>query len=217
MGDGIYFVSTGDCAVNVKDHNGKERAVHRLLSEGDHFGEISTMYGCEVTVSVISRSYNIMARINILRFRELIIEYPEYKDKLKKHIMRYKDPKIFFLRESILQVDYLRNISKEVLTDIIYNMKPKYYSPGEIILKADMRSRSESMMLVEYGVIEVYTEMEFNEFVIEYLHSGSIINDRTYLTEDWIYTNMRCFIGCKVLELSIDTLELLLLDHVDFS
>jgi CRP-like cAMP-binding protein len=47
-GDGVYFIQTGDCVVNIKSQNGKDRIAHRLLSEGDHFGEISTIYGCEV-------------------------------------------------------------------------------------------------------------------------------------------------------------------------
>ena len=188
-----------------------------MLSEGDHFGEISTIYGFEVSASVISRSYNIMARINLLRFRELVAEYPEYGERLKKHIMRYKDPKIFFLRKTLSQVDYLRNIPLDVLTDIIYNMKPKYYSPGEIIQKDDYRSKSESLMLIEYGVVEVYTHMEFNEFVLEYLHSGTIINHRNFLSEDHNYTDMRCFIGCKILELDLKSLEKVMLDHEDFS
>jgi CRP-like cAMP-binding protein len=97
-GDGIYFVSTGDCVVNVKDQYGNERISHRLLTEGEHFGEISTIYNCLVSATVISRSYNIMARMSRDRFIELAIEFPEYKEKLKKHLMRYKDPRINFLK-----------------------------------------------------------------------------------------------------------------------
>jgi hypothetical protein len=54
-------------------------------------------------------------------------------------------------------------------------------------------------MLIEYGVVEVYTEMDANEFVIEYLHAGSVINPRVFLMDDWIHCNMRCFEGCKIM------------------
>jgi CRP-like cAMP-binding protein len=93
-----------------------------------------------------------------------------------------------------------------VLYDIIYNCKPKYYNPGDTVQRASYKTRAEAMFIVERGEIEVFTECEGNEFVLDRLHSGSIVNFRTFLMDDLIQADMRCTEGCKVLELSLETL-----------
>ena len=42
---GIFYISTGDCTVNVFDyHRGNENVAIRLLVEGQFFGEIAFIY-----------------------------------------------------------------------------------------------------------------------------------------------------------------------------
>ena len=60
----MYFLSKGDCVVNIKDQHNNEHIAVRLLTEGDYFGEVGMIYGCGRTTSVISRNYNTMARIS---------------------------------------------------------------------------------------------------------------------------------------------------------
>ena len=76
----MYFISKGDCIVNVKDRFETTHVAHRLLVEGDHFGEIALIYNCKRTVSVISRNFNTMASLNKTNFRNLIVEIPNYKE-----------------------------------------------------------------------------------------------------------------------------------------
>ena len=38
--DGMYFILIGDCSVNILDENRELKVAHKLLVEGDHFGEI---------------------------------------------------------------------------------------------------------------------------------------------------------------------------------
>lgn len=119
-GDGIYFVTTGDCVVNVNNNLGEEIHAVRLLVEGEHFGEISSLYDCLVSATVISRNYNIMARMTQDRFKEFSIEFPEYKDLLKKRIKNYKDPKINFLKKTFRSFFLFKDIDDSVLTDLMY-------------------------------------------------------------------------------------------------
>lgn len=63
-GNDMYFLSKGDCAVNIKDETGTLHVAVGLLTEGDHFGEISVLYHCKRTATVVSRNYNTMARIS---------------------------------------------------------------------------------------------------------------------------------------------------------
>jgi hypothetical protein len=44
--------------------------------QGDHFGEISSIYKCSTTATVVSRNYNIMALISVGRLRELTVSFP---------------------------------------------------------------------------------------------------------------------------------------------
>ena len=71
----MYYVGTGHCRVEVRDHNGKIQKRDNL-HEGDHFGEISLLYKCKRTATVISSNYNTFARILKPRFREVISEFP---------------------------------------------------------------------------------------------------------------------------------------------
>jgi len=48
----MYFISSGDCAVNIIDHNNQEYVGHKLLVLGAHFGEIGLIYNCNRTASV---------------------------------------------------------------------------------------------------------------------------------------------------------------------
>jgi CRP-like cAMP-binding protein len=73
---GMFFVSNGDCIISVKDQSGKDHNLLRLLVQGDHFGEISSIFKCKTSATVVSRNYNIMAMISVDRFRELTIDFP---------------------------------------------------------------------------------------------------------------------------------------------
>jgi CRP-like cAMP-binding protein len=44
--DSLYILSEGDCAVNIRDQHQEDHIAYKLLVEGDHFGEISMVYGC---------------------------------------------------------------------------------------------------------------------------------------------------------------------------
>lgn len=87
----MYFISRGDCTIDMRDYKRQVHKACKLLVEGDHFGEISMLYGCARTATVISRNYNTLAVLNIGFYRELITEYPKYKNYLLKHVFRYKD------------------------------------------------------------------------------------------------------------------------------
>ena len=62
---------------------------------------------------------------------------------------------------------------------------------------------AEALLFLEYGVIEVYTLFEGNEFIIDYLYSGSVINYRSFFMEDMMRVNMRCKENCQLLLLKL--------------
>ena len=78
----MYFVGNGDCKVKVRDEKGRE-VYTRNLYEGYHFGEISLIYKCKRSATVISTNYNTFARLISPAFKELVSEFPEYETCLK--------------------------------------------------------------------------------------------------------------------------------------
>lgn len=88
---GMFFISRGDCVVNQL-LNRKTHVGFKLLVEGDHFGEISLLYGCKRSCSVISRNYNTMAHLTYKGFFNIAYNFPLFKIKLLKSVYRYKDP-----------------------------------------------------------------------------------------------------------------------------
>ena len=73
--------------------------------------------------------------------------------------------------------------------DIIYNLKGEKFKQGDILLSpGDIITR---LYLLQDGVIEVYIQGENHEFVLEKLFRGSIINHRTFFTENSTDVNYR--------------------------
>jgi CRP-like cAMP-binding protein len=89
IGNELFFISRGDCVVNLRDHNNNYHLAIKLLVEGDLFGEISLLYNCSNTSEVISRNYNTIARISKPRLRMVFNEHPIFKKYLKRHSIRY--------------------------------------------------------------------------------------------------------------------------------
>mmetsp|Transcript_30927 Transcript_30927/g.47301 ORF Transcript_30927/g.47301 Transcript_30927/m.47301 type:complete len:88 (-) Transcript_30927:50-313(-) len=81
--------------------------------------------------------------------------------------------------------------------DLIYNIDYKVFDEGELILKEG--EPINNVLFIEFGVVEVYTEFDGHEFIIDRLYSGSIINALAYLMEDIMYVNMRSKERCKML------------------
>jgi CRP-like cAMP-binding protein len=53
---------------------------------------------------------------------------------------------------------------------------------GFILFKPD--DHADSVYFVEDGIVEFYTKFEGNEFILERLKRGSIINFRTFFMDD---------------------------------
>ena len=66
---------------------------------------------------------------------------------------------------------------------------------------------ADRLIFVESGCIEVFTYQEGNEFSIDYLEQGSIINFRSFLLGDLINLNMRCSTQTVIQVLTYETFQ----------
>ena len=69
-----------------------------------------------------------------------------------------------------------------ILYDIIYLLDTKTMIKGAELQKAG--ADADELYFLQSGMIEVYTEFEKKEFVIERLFKGSIVNYRTFFMEE---------------------------------
>ena len=96
----MYFIARGDCLVNIREHDRKEKIAVRVLCEGHHFGEISLIYNCPRTASIQSRNYNTLAGLRKDMFRVIHQEFPEFKQRLIRHLFKYNYRKKEFLKQA---------------------------------------------------------------------------------------------------------------------
>ena len=75
------------------DYNSKDSMIG-IKVQGEHFGELSYVYKCPVTCTVLSRNYNSLAKLENVFLRQILSEFPLYNDILRKHARSYRDPKI---------------------------------------------------------------------------------------------------------------------------
>ena len=76
-----------------------------------------------------------------------------------------------------------------ILYDIIYLLETKTMIKGAELQKAG--ADADELYFLQSGIIEVYTEFEEKEFVIERLFKGSIVNYRTFFMEERGSVNLR--------------------------
>ena len=61
---------------------------------------------------------------------------------------------------------------------MIYALEQVQYQNDDIILR--INDISSDMIIIEYGLCEIFMEFEGNEFVLERLSQGHIINSRSF-------------------------------------
>lgn len=75
---------------------------------------------------------------------------------------------------------------------------------GQLIVKKNQLA--DKIIVIIRGVCEVYTDFESNEFVIETLEEGSIINSNSFFLEDQQWIDIRCASPCSFLIMTQESL-----------
>jgi F-box/leucine-rich repeat protein 7 len=187
-GNDMYFISQGDCIVNVRDDQMREKVAHKLLVEGDYFGDIGILYNFARTSSVICRNYNTMARLSHTNFKSMVSDFPLLKKHMFKQIYQYQDSNINFAKDVMNKIEFLQDISIKSFHHVLFSMEKIQYGKNDYISKA--YDYADSMIIICDGVCEVRTRCEGNEFIIEHLGKGSIINHNAFFLEDLIYADI---------------------------
>ena len=109
---------------------------------------------------------------------------PKIQEEIKTGIYEYDDKMLNFIKSSMKQVPYFQHLNNDdpILYDIIYDLETQTKIKGEELQKVG--ADADELYFLQSGMIEVYTEFEKKEFVIERLFKGSIVNYRTFFMEE---------------------------------
>ena len=210
----MYFIAKGECSVNIRDYKKREHKNFKILKPGDHFGEISLIYGCRRTATVISRNYSTLGKISKDLVMQIQSDNPAFVKQLNTYIMNYSDPNKKFLMTAMDKIEYFNGISESALIELMYSFRRSNYKANHVLFKQDQNA--DCLSIVWEGIVEFYTEFEGAEFVIERLYSGSLYNFRTFFMEDLMYVNGRCQTNVSLIEISKQMIEEIMEKHEDF-
>ena len=200
----LSYIGKGYCKVVVRDAKGKEIYVRRL-DEGEHFGEVSIVYNCQRSASVISMNYNTFATINWEAYKRLIQEFPEYESCLMRHVVTtYYDHRIKFITNMLKRVEYLDLVPQDILFELMFALKEKKVDKEGIVLEQERLI--ESIYFIEEGQVKIETEFENNEFIIDKMGPGSVINSRAVFLRDQMYVNVTALTDVKILIMDLNDL-----------
>lgn len=128
----MYIIAKGECTVTVLDEENRELddSHRKIIRSGEYFGEISLIYKCRRTCTVVSRKYSTLAKLNHEKFRDITAEFPDLITELKEGIYRYRDRMKKFLMSCIKRIEFFNEITLDAMHDLLYNLEGKTYEKG---------------------------------------------------------------------------------------
>ena len=108
----------------------------KIAKPGDLFGEVALLCDCRRTASVKTTNYSTLARIDKPTFKDMCQQFGDLAEKLKENLKGYQDKLKLFLKVSLVNIPFFRNLSENTIEEITYLLKQKYYDPNEIIKRA---------------------------------------------------------------------------------
>jgi CRP-like cAMP-binding protein len=80
-------------------------------------------------------------------------------------------------------------MNKHLFHKILYSFAPSFIEMGSVFLKEG--DNVDSIFIVVSGTLEIFTSFEGNDFVIDRLHRGSVLNYRVIFNEDKMKNDIR--------------------------
>ena len=91
---------------------GRPPGVVRTLGHGNYFGEVSPMFDCKRSATVMARNYGTYGELNKESMTNMMVKFPLFKVFLWENMMNiYDDDLKIFLYASLSTIDYLKPIA----------------------------------------------------------------------------------------------------------
>ena len=196
----MYFIRNGKFSVHVKvehliviDQENQPKPVTHLI-DGDHFGEIGMIFDSKRTATVRSENYGTLAILKMSQFIELSKTFELFSSLFKKQIFKYHDPLTTWLFMEMEKIQYFKNLSLITKQELIYSMERHTYEKGSFLCKTDVKV--DRLYLIQEGIVEVAIKYDRRRddqnFVIERLGRGAIINHQSFMVNDDADTDFVC-------------------------
>jgi CRP-like cAMP-binding protein len=178
----------------IKKSNKKDENAHlksTVLRQGQLFGEISIIYKCLTTASVIALKYCTIGKLMQKDFNDIVLEHPKILQYVKEGIFEYNDKDMRFIKMALKQLPFFAYLQDRdlILFDIIYSLNTfKMNAQAMLMSVGDTISE---IYIVEKGMVELYVNINGKELVLERLFRGSVINYKTIFREENCQVSMR--------------------------
>lgn len=197
----------------VQDKIGLESGIRKVrnLFTGDHFGEISLIYNCRRSATVVANNYTTLARLCPQSFKDIASNFPPYLRHLKDQVYHYDDPIKLFLEEYLKKIHYMQRLDADAFHDVLFNFQQETCESGTYLFKEG--ETSSGVFIVKSGIIEISVTVEGAALAIERLYRGSIINPNAFLIGDFCDVSGRCIDTLTMFYLTYQQIENIRLKH----
>lgn len=212
----MYFIRTGQFEVQIKSTfdtgvNSQPNVQITNLYDGDHFGEIGLVYNTMRTARVMSKNYGSLARLDKNDWGEIERHFsnPKMETAFKEYTFKYKDELRTFIEMEANKIFYFRNLSMITKQELLYGMVRNKYEEGQHLFQQG--HEIDRMIIIQSGVVELsiaYDKRVPNEeFIIERLGAGAILNHQSFVIKDIADTDFIAKTPVSCFELTYDRLK----------
>ena len=106
------------------------------------------------------------------------------------------------------KIDYFRSLSFMTKQEIIHSMERVTYEKDHLLCRKD--EIADKMFVIQDGIVEVacsYAPKIEQQFIIERLGRGAIINHRSFMLKDDADTDFRCLTTVSCFVLTVEKIE----------
>ena len=206
-GENLYIISKGEWVVLVRDHNSVTEYTN-VLGPGDVFGEIALLLNCKRTATVKTNNYTTIAWVNKTTFQDICQQYVELRYKFREKLKTYNDKMKIFFVSSLKSVPFLNDLSNDIIDEISYHLKQKYYHTDEIIFKAG--EPAANWYIISKGEVELLYNYDGHDIVTHYLYHGCYIGGYQILGDFLYNVTARTLSDTTLYLLSKDSLNILI-------
>ena len=120
----------------AKGAQDSENLKKNVLRQGQLFGEISLIYECATTASVIALKYCTIGKLEKKDFDEIILEHPQILKYVKEGIFKYHDKDMRFIKMALKQLPFFQHLqdTDTIFYEIIYSLTTQKKNQGIMLM-----------------------------------------------------------------------------------
>lgn len=219
----MYFIRTGSFQVKInspsseQSNTGEPNVFKKYLYDGDHFGEIGLIFNSRRTATVKSLNYGSLAKLTEQGFKSLERQFPSLSTSFKEYCFKYKDDLRTFLEMECDKIKYFSALSNITKQELLYSMERRTYEAGKPIFVANQTI--DRLIVIQSGIVELSISYDkrrkYEDFVIERLTTGAILNHQAFIVKDVADTFFVCRTPVSCFELSYERMKKVMTKRAD--